>query len=70
MKQRRWVKYLEDYDFTLHYQPDKANMVVMHLVGSLGECWLVWFPESGRCSRLWDSSVYNTMIRLRVCWGV
>ena len=28
MRQRRWMKYLEDYDLTLHYHPGKANMVV------------------------------------------
>ena len=28
MRQRIWMKFLEDYDFTLHYHPDKANMVV------------------------------------------
>ena len=27
MRQRRWMKYLEDYDFTLHYYPSKANVV-------------------------------------------
>ena len=27
MKQRRWMKYLEDYDFTLHYHPGRANVV-------------------------------------------
>ena len=27
MRQRRWMKYLEDYDFTLHYHPGKANVV-------------------------------------------
>ena len=27
MKQRRWMKYLEDYDFTLHYHHGKANVV-------------------------------------------
>ena len=27
MRQRRWIKYLEDYDFTLHYHPGKANVV-------------------------------------------
>ena len=27
MKQRRWVEYMEDYDFTLHYHHDKANVV-------------------------------------------
>ena len=27
MMQRRWMKYLEDYDFTLHYHLNKENMV-------------------------------------------
>ena len=27
MKQRRWMDFLEDYDFTLHYHPGKANVV-------------------------------------------
>ena len=28
MRQRRWMEYLEDYEFTLHYHPAKANVVV------------------------------------------
>ena len=27
MRQRRWMEYLEDYDFTLHYHSSKANVV-------------------------------------------
>ena len=27
MRQRRWMELLEDYDFTLHYHPSKANVV-------------------------------------------
>ena len=27
LRQRRWVEYLEDYDFTLNYHPGKANVV-------------------------------------------
>ena len=27
MRQRRWMEYLEDYDFTLHYHPGKENIV-------------------------------------------
>ena len=27
MSQRRWMEYLEDYDFTLHYHPSKENVV-------------------------------------------
>ena len=41
MRQRKWMKYLEDYDFALHYHPDKANVVVDTLNRSHGECWLV-----------------------------
>ena len=26
MRQRRWMEFLEDYDFTLHYHPGKANV--------------------------------------------
>ena len=28
MRQRRWMEFLEDYDFTLHYHPGKSNVVV------------------------------------------
>ena len=28
MRQLRWMEYLEDYDFTLHYHLGKANVVV------------------------------------------
>ena len=27
MRQRRWMEFLEDYDFTLHYHPGNANVV-------------------------------------------
>ena len=27
MRQRRWMEYLEDYDFTLHYHLGKTNVV-------------------------------------------
>ena len=27
MRQRKWMELLEDYDFTLHYHPGKANVV-------------------------------------------
>ena len=27
MRQRRWMDFLEDYDFTLHYHPSKGNVV-------------------------------------------
>ena len=28
MRQRKWMEFLEDYDFTLQYHPGKANVVV------------------------------------------
>ena len=28
MRQRKWMEFLEDYDFTLYYHPSKANVVV------------------------------------------
>ena len=28
MRQRRWMEFLEDYDFTFHYYPSKENVVV------------------------------------------
>ena len=27
MRQRTWMEYLEDYEFTSHYHPSKANVV-------------------------------------------
>ena len=27
MRQRRWMKFLEYYDFTFHYHPGKENVV-------------------------------------------
>ena len=27
MRKRKWMELLEDYDFTLHYHPGKANVV-------------------------------------------
>ena len=27
LRQRRWMEYLEDYDFDLQYHPGKANVV-------------------------------------------
>ena len=27
MRQRKWMEFLEDYNFTLHYHPGKENVV-------------------------------------------
>ena len=32
LRQRRWIEYLEDYDFTLNYHPGKVNVVVDALI--------------------------------------
>ena len=31
MRQSKWMEYLEDYDFSLHYHPGKENVVVATL---------------------------------------
>ena len=41
MRQRKWMEYLEDYDFTLHYHPGKEMWWLMHSIGSHREDWLV-----------------------------
>ena len=27
MRQHKWMEYLEEYDFTFHYHPGKANVM-------------------------------------------
>ena len=27
LRQRRWMEFIEDYDFEMHYHPGKANVV-------------------------------------------
>ena len=44
MRQRRWMEYLEDYDFTLHYHPSKANVWLMHSSEVTGSIGLYSFP--------------------------
>ena len=35
MRQRGWMEYLEDYDFTLHYHLGKANVVAYGVLASV-----------------------------------
>ena len=35
MRQHRWMEYLEDYDFTLHYHLGKANVTKPEVTGSV-----------------------------------
>ena len=52
MRQRRWMKYLEDYDFTLHYHPGKANVVADALNQKSRGVLVGIASQSGGCSRL------------------
>ena len=70
MRQHRWMEFLGDYDFTLHYHPGKANVVADALSRKSRGALASIASGSGRCSRLWDSSDYSIVSRLRVLWGV
>ena len=59
------MEYLEDYDFTLHYHPGRANVVADALSWkSRGILASVVFQE-WEMHRLWDSLSYSTVIKLR-----
>ena len=47
MRQRGWMEFLEDYDFTLHYHPGKANVVADAL------SWKSWGTLASIASREW-----------------
>ena len=48
IRQRRWMEYLEDYDFTLHYHPSKANVVADALN------WKSWGVLASIASQEWQ----------------
>ena len=48
MRQHRWMEYLEDYDFTLHYHLGKANVVVDVL------SWKSWGVLASVASQEWQ----------------
>ena len=64
------VEFLEDYDFTLHYCPGKANVVADALNRKSRGALASITSRECECSRLWDSLGYSTMSRLRVRLGV
>ena len=70
MRKPRWMEYLEDYDFSLHYHPSKENVMANALSRKPQGVLAMWFPEIGKCLRLWDSSCYTTRVKLKVLWGV
>ena len=47
MGQRRWMEYLEDYDFTFHYHPSNTNVVADAL------SWKSWGVLASVASREW-----------------
>ena len=70
MRQRRWMKYLEDYDITLHYHPDNTNVVANALIRKSRGVLASVASREWQCSKLWDSSGNTTGVRFRVLWGV
>ena len=69
MRQCRSIEFLEDYYFTLHYHPGKAN-VVADALSRKSRGVLASIASQGGCSRLWDSLGYSIASRHRVCWVV
>ena len=51
MRQRRWMEFLEDYDFTLHYHTGKANVVADALSQKSQGVMASIASWSGRCLR-------------------
>ena len=69
MRQRRWMEFLEDYDFTLHYHHGKANVVANALDRkSLGALASIASREWRMLETL-GSLGYSTTSRHRVRWG-
>ena len=65
MRQRRWMEYLEDYDFTLHYHPGKANVVADALNRKSRGVLASVASREWQMVKLWDGLGCSTMIRLR-----
>ena len=64
------MEFLEDYDFTLHYHPGKANVVADALsLKSRGALASIASRE-WRMLETVDSLAYSTVSTLRVRWGV
>ena len=58
MRQRKWMEYLKDYEFTLHYHPGKAHVVANAL------SWKSWGVMASIDSQewLWDNLGCTTRI--------
>ena len=56
MRQHRWMEYLKDYDFTLHYHPGKANVVADALSRkSWSYCSFSGVVDARGCRTVWDT---------------
>ena len=70
MRQCRWMEYLEDYDFTLHYHLSKANVVADALSRKS------WGVLASIASREWQMLEImghfrpSSVTTLKVLWGV
>ena len=70
MRQHIWIEYREDYDFTLHYQLGKENVVVDALSHkSRGVLASVASWEWQMLESVGQFSL-QYCVRLRVFWGV
>ena len=70
MRQRRCMEFLEDYDFTLHYHPDKANVVADALSRKSQGALASIASREWRMLEILGQLGYRTASRLRVPWGV
>ena len=57
MSQRRWMKYLNDYDFELLYHPGKANVVADALSRKMIHVWAMMIKELELIERLRDMNL-------------
>ena len=70
MRQRRWMEFLEDYDFTLHYHPSKANVVADALSRKSRGALASITSRKRRMLETVGQLGYSTTSRLRVPRGV
>ena len=70
-RQRWWMEYLEDYDFTLHYHPGKANVVADALSRkSRGVLASIVSQEWQMLETVEQFGLLYSEIKLKVRWGV
>ena len=63
MRQRRWMEYLEDYDFTLHYHPGKVNVMANALSQ---KSWGVLASFFSRAFPLYKNSSKPILIKAKI----